>query len=249
MVLHITGKGKTSKLIASFDRILWILFSLFASESCLQFFLNMPMERSLLVNKISFWWSVFSQIHSTRVQYNPKLLTDEKLMEDTFLDWNIQSNYRQEFELIYRQVFGELPDTSIKFYSRYQRGLLVFHSMMYSRGEQCCSYNVCVKINGNETSSCLRYGQILFFFYVKNEPFLFLNRFNNSKNKFSFLLKPMEEIPNWSMYLDKYYPIIRRSLPSLVIYPCSFIMYKCIFFPLDDEFFVCTPVELEMEHD
>jgi hypothetical protein len=59
----------------------------------------------------------------------------------------------------------------------------------------------------------------------------------------------MEEIPNWTMYIDKYYPIVRRSSPNLVIYPCSFIQSKCIFFPLDEEFSACTPIELETEHD
>jgi hypothetical protein len=183
------------------------------------------------------------------VQYCPTLLTNEQLIDDAFFDFNMMKDYQQEFDLIYRQTFGTFPHLSFKYYCRYERGLSLYHSLLYKRRNKCASYNVCVKADNDHTHSVLYYGQILFFFCIENEPFFFLKRFINSRNKFSSLVKPMEEIPNWTMYIDKYYPIVRRSSPNLVIYPCSFIQSKCIFFPLDEEFSACTPIELETEHD
>ena len=159
------------------------------------------------------------------------------------------NNYEQEFRLMYHQIFGAFPNPSVKYHCRYRRGLSIYHSLSYKRRNNSASYNVCIKIENDYDNPFLCYGQILFFFYVKNKPFFFCKRFVTSKNKFSSLLKPMADIPNWSMYIDKYYQVVHRSTSDFVIFPCSFILCKSIFCPLDDEFLTCTPIELEQEHD
>ncbi|CAF1371378.1 unnamed protein product [Rotaria sordida] len=53
--------------------------------------------------------------------------------------------YRQEFDLIYNQTFGEFSNLSLKYYSRYQCGLIVYHSISYNRRQNSNSYTVCVK--------------------------------------------------------------------------------------------------------
>ena len=146
-------------------------------------------------------------------------------------------------------MFGEFPSAALKQYCRYQRGLIVYHSTLYSRRSKCASFNICAKDETDRSKSVLVYGQVLFYFYVENEPFFFFKRYSRSKNLFSSLLKPIEPIPNWCEYLDRYFAIIRHSLSELVILPCSSILSKCIFIPFDAERSVCTRVELEIEHD
>lgn len=161
----------------------------------------------------------------------------------------MMQNYQQQFNLVYNQMFGTFPDVSLKYHCRYERGLCLYHSLMYNRRKNCNSYNVCVNICTDNTNSNLCYGQILFFFYVEEKSFFFLKQFMNSKNKFSRLVKPIEQVKDWSMFMDKYYSILRRSMSHLVILPCSCIVSKCLFFPLNKDFLVCTPIELETEHD
>lgn len=97
--------------------------------------------------------------------------------------------------------------------------------------------------------SVLHYGQILFFFYFQNRPFFCLKRYLKSNKLFSSLVEPIQEIHGWNIYMDRYYTILQHSTSELLIYPCSFIVSKCIFFSLDDDLTVCTQIELETEHD
>jgi hypothetical protein len=222
---------------------------LFASESCLQLFDKIAHGTVVLGEQISFWWSVFRQLRSKEAHYSHRLFIDQRFLEDHFCDIKIVKNYRQEFDLIYHQMFGIFPDSTLKYYSRYQCGLITYHSMLYSRRKNSNSYSVCVKDETNPSKLVLYYGHILFFFYVQNDRFFFLKRYLNSKNMFSSLVKPIEEIAGWNIYIDRYYAIVRHSTSELVIYPCSSIMSKCIFLPLDNDFTVCTQIELETEHD
>ncbi|CAF3953082.1 unnamed protein product [Rotaria sordida] len=128
-----------------FHLVLEIHFRLFASESCLQIFDKIAHGSVILGEQISFWWCVFRQIRSKETHYSHHLLIDEKLIEDNFFDFNNLEKYRQEFDLIYNQTFGEFPNLSLKYYSRYQCGLIVYHSVSYSRRQNSNSYTVCVK--------------------------------------------------------------------------------------------------------
>ncbi|CAF1331125.1 unnamed protein product [Adineta steineri] len=223
--------------------------SLFASESCLHEFEKLAYDSTLLCEQISFWWCIFRQVRSKEVRYLAKSLNDEQLIVDNFFDDHSLKNYRQEFDLVFNQMFSQFPDLSFKYYSRYQYGLLVYHSMSYSRRKNSNSYTVCVVDESNPVELLLYYGQILFFFYVYDKPYLFLKRYVNSKNMFSSLMKPIEEVADWNIYVDRYYRVVRHSAFELVIVPCSTIVSKCIFFQLDSEFCICTQIELETEHD
>lgn len=230
-------------------KLSYFFYSLFAFESCMYEFEKLAHGSTLLCQQISFWWCVFRQIHSREAGYSSNLLTDEQLISDHFFNDDVLNNYRQEFHLVYNQMLGEFPNSSLRYYSRYQRGLIIYHSMSYSRRGNSSSYDVCLKDDSNPMQLVLYYGQILFFFYVNHKPFLFLKRYVNSNNTLSSLLKPIEEVSGWNMYIDRYYPIVRHSAFELVILPCSCIVSKCIFFELDREFSICTQIELETEHD
>ena len=226
-----------------------IFTSLFASESCLQLFDQLAHGSVALGEQISFWWCVFRQIRSKEVNYSSSLFSSQQLIEDTFIDLNTLENYQQEFELVYNQTFAEFPSPSFKRYCRYQRGFIMYHSTSYNRRGGCASYNVCVNDEADSVKSALCHGQVLFYFYVANVPFFFFKRYSNSKNLFSAQLSAMDVIPDWRMYLDRYYAIVRHSRSQLVILPCSSILCKCIFIPFNIELSVCTPIELELEHD
>jgi hypothetical protein len=137
----------------------------------------------------------------------------------------------------------------MKIYSRYTHGLLLYHSLSYSRRKRSASFNVYIEADNQHGKSSHGFGQILFFFYVHNRPFCLLRRFLPSTKRFSSLLRSSNETPKWDTYLDKYYSIVCPSMSSIVICPCSFIVSKCLIFPYDEKYSVCTPIELELEHD
>ncbi|CAF4411014.1 unnamed protein product [Rotaria magnacalcarata] len=132
----------------------------FSSESCLQHFAKLAHGTLALGNQICFWWSIWSQIRPRQIQYSPTLFLNAQLVDNSFLDYTIVQSYDQEFALTYNQMFGKFPDVSIKYYCRYQRGLLLYHSLIYNRGEKSASYNVCVKVDNDGARSMFSYGQI-----------------------------------------------------------------------------------------
>lgn len=198
---------------------------------------------------MAFWWCIYRQIRSREVHYCSRLLTDEYFINDNFFDYNTLKNYSQEFTLMFNQVFGQFPSASLKYYARYQRGLITYHSLMYTRRFNSNSYSVCVKNDNDPTKLLFSYGEIIFFFYFNDEPFFFFKRYMRSKKSFSSLMNPIEHISNWNLYVDKYYKLVRHSSSEFIILPCAAIIHKCIFVLLSDEYSVWTPVELELEHD
>ncbi|CAF4153181.1 unnamed protein product [Rotaria sp. Silwood2] len=127
--------------------------SLYASESCLQVFQKLAHGSIVLAEQMAFWWCIFRQIRSREVQYYPSLLTDEQLINDSFIDFNKLNNYTQEFNLVYMQTFSELPNSSLKYHSRYKRGLIIYHSLSYNRCQNSNSYNT--EVMSNRTTTCI----------------------------------------------------------------------------------------------
>ena len=185
---------------------------------------------------------------SKQKNYSSLLLTQEYLINDQFVDNNLVKNYQQEFDLIFNVVFGEFPDLSFKYYSRYRCGMIVYHSVIYNRRKNSDSYSVCIEDRLNSKTR-ISFGQTLFFFYVNQKPYAFLKRYSSTKKLFSSLINPFEHVKNWTQYIDRFYPIVRYSTSEYVIIPCDCIVCKCICIPLDNDFQVCAPVELELEHD
>ncbi|CAF2853088.1 unnamed protein product [Rotaria sp. Silwood2] len=232
-----------------FHLALEVHLSLFSTESCLHHIEKLSHGSISLGQQISYWWCIHRQMNSRKMINRPTLFTKAELILDSFFVYGVLENYRQEFHLVYNQTFGELPSPSMKFYSRYVHGLIVYHSTSYSRRNNCNSFSVLIDARNSRGERVNCFGQILFYFYVDNRPFYFVKQFFESKNQFSSLIRPSQENPKWEFYLNEYYSLICHAKSRLIIYPCSSIISKCIIFRLDDKYSACTPVELELEHD
>ncbi|CAF1297369.1 unnamed protein product [Rotaria magnacalcarata] len=223
--------------------------SLFAAESCLQIFEKLAHGSVILGHQMAYWWCIIRQLSSKHKQYSINLFNHHGIIYDNFIDLNLVKDYHQEFCLIFYETFSEFPNTSLRYHSRYQNSFILYHSLSYSRRQSSNSYTVCVNDKRNSLKSVIKYGECFFFFDMRNEPFMFFKRFTESKNLFSSFLKPIEYIPYWDIYINKYYQIVKHSSYELEIIPCSCIISKCISLKLDDDFSVFTPVEIETEHD
>lgn len=122
---------------------------------------------------MAFWWCIFRQLRSKETYFSRKLFVEQKLIQDNFFDFDNLKSYHQEFGLLFYQKFSEFPTASLKYYCRYKCGLIIYHSMLYSRRQSSNSYSVCVKDATNPIQTTLYYGDILFFFDLHNEPFFF----------------------------------------------------------------------------
>ena len=223
--------------------------SLFASESCLHHIGKLSHGAVSLGQQVAFWWSIYSQIQSKKKNYSPELFTDRGIVADSFCDAIVVQTHQREFDSLFYRMFGEYPSSSLQYSCRYKYGLILYHSMAYKRKGKCASQMVCVEANSNCVDSIQSYGEIVYFFSFGNQAFFLFKQWQRSKKLFSSLIRPMKSIPKWSTYIDKYYPVVRSSDWRMKIFPCSAIICKCILLPIDKEFSVCTPLELETEHD
>lgn len=198
---------------------------------------------------MAFWWSIYGQIKSKKMNYSPELFTDHGIVADSFCDGMVLQTHQREFNSLFYRMFGEYPSSSLQYGCRYRHGLILYHSLSYKRKGKCASHMACVETNSKCVDVFRSYGEIVYFFSVGTQSFFLFKQYQRSKNLFSSLIRPMTSIPKWSTYIDKYYPVARSSDWKMKIYPSSAIICKCILLPLDKEFSVCTPLELETEHD
>lgn len=225
------------------------LYSLFASESCLQIFDKIAHGSIAICNQIAFWWCIFQQNNSKKVRYTPRSFTTNYPIDDSFFDMNVLNIYLQEFDLLFNHAFGEFPSSTMKFYCRYQSGLITYHSICYKRKNKRSSYNICIKEETSSGKVLFSYGQILFFFCRNQKHYILFKRYVRSRMKVSSLIKPIEDVPNWKMYMERYFSLVHHCSAELLIIPCSSIVSKCFFFSLNDDLSICTRIELETEHD
>ena len=162
-------------------------FSLFAAESCLYHIGKLSHGSISLGQQIAYWWCIHRQLSSKKVLNHPTLLMKEELILDSFFDYAVTDNYRQEFDLVYYKKFDEFPSELMELYSRYQHGLLLYHSLSYRRKNRTTSYRVFIEIKKPDGEILDGLGEILFFFYVNNRPFYLFKQFFKSKNRFSSL--------------------------------------------------------------
>ncbi|CAF4876804.1 unnamed protein product, partial [Rotaria sp. Silwood1] len=140
--------------------------SLFSTESCLNHIAKLSHGSISLGQQISYWWCIHRQINSRKMINRPTLFTKSELILDSFFVYDVIENYRQEFDLAYNQTFGEFPPQSMKFYSRYVHGLIVYHSMSYSRRNKSNSFSVLIETRNLRGEPINCFGQILLYFYV-----------------------------------------------------------------------------------
>ncbi|CAF2089870.1 unnamed protein product [Rotaria magnacalcarata] len=224
--------------------------SLFPTESSLNHVAKLAHGSTALGQQISYWWCVHRQISSKKTLNFPHLFTKQELI-DSFIDHSVIHNFRQEFDLLYRQMFGDFPPETIQFYARFSYGLLMYHSLSYIRRNRSVSYNILIESTDKfgEDNGLHYFGQIVFFFTIQNKPYCLVKQWFRSKKKFSSLIQASGETAKWKTFIDKYYLFVCHAKCSLIIYPCSSIVSKCMIFQYDEKYSICTPIELEIEHD
>ena len=80
--------------------------------------------------------------------------------------------YNNDIRNLFRQRFIKEVPINIRIFSRYQRGLLLYHSLAYSTKHSFTSYRVAVVNDGCSFAGC--FSDFLFFFeFKKQKIFLF----------------------------------------------------------------------------
>ena len=220
---------------------------MFGIESTLNYLHKLAISTTTLGCQIAFCHSTYMDLSVKKVNYSRQLFEHQgPLNEHNYLDHQVVDDFRKDFDCRFSTYFNTYPDSSAHFFFRYQCGLYVFHSVAYSRRGESSSFNVTIF---NSSSSKSPAGEILFFFRYKNSDYLFLRQFEYCRTRVSSLVGRDPRVPTWSERIDNFYSLVRTNIASLIIYPCSRIKNKCLFFPFDEDLNICTEIEHELEHD
>ncbi|CAF1571165.1 unnamed protein product [Rotaria magnacalcarata] len=221
--------------------------SLFSTESYLHHLYKLAHGTVALAQQMAHWHTINRCLQATDNKFSSKLFETKKFLEKNFFNHNVKRQFKEEFKKCFVEYFGVESISSIKFYSRYQDGLIVYHSLSYTNKKKSSSYNVSIMNQSNARTSTT--GQIIFFFEYNNGSFAFFKNLILSDIKFSSFIQTNDQVNQWNDYIDYYYYFVHTSSSSFNISLCTNINRKCLLLPFDNKFSLCTEIELELEHD
>ncbi|CAF4403867.1 unnamed protein product [Rotaria magnacalcarata] len=221
--------------------------SLFSTESYLHHLYKLAHGTVALAQQMAHWHTINRCLQATDNKFSSKLFETKKFLEKNFFNHNVKRQFKEEFKKCFVEYFGVESISSIKFYSRYQDGLIVYHSLSYTNKKKSSSYNVSIMNQSNARTSTT--GQIIFFFEYNNGNFAFFKNLILSDIKFSSFIQTNDQVNQWNDYIDYYYYFVHTSSSSFNISLCTNINRKCLLLPFDNKFSLCTEIELELEHD
>ncbi|CAF1928317.1 unnamed protein product [Rotaria magnacalcarata] len=221
--------------------------SLLSTESYLHHLHKLAHGTISLGQQMAHWHMVDRHLQTSKIKFSATLFETKKFLEKTFFNYNVKDMFEEEFTKCFLEYFGIVPVDTIKYYSRYQSGLTIYHSISYSKRKTSSSYNVSIIDDSNAKRSIT--GQIIFFFEFNGKNFLFFKKLKLSDLKFSSFIQTNNELEQWSNFLNSYYYFVHSSSTLFDICLCTNIYRKCLLLPFDNKFSLCTEIELETEHD
>ncbi|CAM4771130.1 unnamed protein product [Rotaria magnacalcarata] len=166
--------------------------SLFSTESYLHHLYKLAHGTVALAQQMAHWHTINRCLQATDNKFSSKLFETKKFLEKNFFNHNVKRQFKEEFKKCFVEYFGVESISSIKFYSRYQDGLIVYHSLSYTNKKKSSSYNVSIMNQSNARTSTT--GQIIFFFEYNNGSFAFFKNLILSDIKFSSFIQTNDQV-------------------------------------------------------
>ncbi|CAF1156768.1 unnamed protein product [Didymodactylos carnosus] len=119
-----------------------VFHSMFSSESILNYLSKFAYENIGLGEQIVYWYTIDIQ---QQVKTSYPLFERNEFPVDNLTDANLLIDYKKEFRLACLKYFSDDIISNKKIFSRFQRGLEIFHSLSYRNRQQSASYCVSVR--------------------------------------------------------------------------------------------------------
>lgn len=104
---------------------------MFGAESCLNGLFKLAHGTKNLGQQIAYWYVIDRSIHSISIKHQPPIDQYPRFI-DGYINENVISKYKQQFDHTFLTKFSSHADNSIIFRSRYKTRMIVYHSLSYS---------------------------------------------------------------------------------------------------------------------
>lgn len=223
-----------------------VFTSCFARESYVGHSLKWCLGKKYVLKQFITWYKVDRSLSSTKPITIDDIFHVEKF-DETYMDKCYILNYQQKLTTCSRKKSIDL--TTVKYYSRYSRGLKMFHSRAYTRSGNAISYLVSVtaKTCPMNRKTCL--AEILFYFRSSGNNYAFIKKYACVKFSISDSLSTVLVPQVITNRLNQYFGFYNHKNFSYKIVPVSHVLNKVINMKWINDMFVFTDVVCEWEHD
>ncbi|CAF1397064.1 unnamed protein product [Adineta steineri] len=220
--------------------------SCFARESYIGHALKWCLGKKYILKQFITWYSVDRALASDNSLKLNDIFYVEKF-DENFMDKCFIQNYQQK--LITCSSTKNIDLSRSRFYSRYSRGLKVFHSRAYTRSGNAISYLVSIltKTCPMNRHTCL--GEVLFYFHSSGHYYAFIKKYACMNFSISDALSTISLPPIITDRLKYYYGFYNHKRFSYKIIPVSYISNKIINMKWINDILAYTDVVCEWEHD
>ncbi|CAM4823140.1 unnamed protein product [Rotaria magnacalcarata] len=223
-----------------------VFTSCFARESYIGQSVKWCLGRKYILEQFITWYSVDRSLALKNSMKLNDIFYVEKFIGN-YINMLLIQNYQDKLNLC--SIKKKMNLTGSNFFSRYSRGLKLFHSRAYTRSGYGISYFVSIS---NENCLMKRktcFGDVLFYFDCDDRHYAFVKKYKCINFSFSDAL-PTVSVPQFiSDKLNFYYGFYNHKQFSYKIIPVADISNKVINMKWSNDTFVYTDVVCEREHD
>ncbi|CAF4124476.1 unnamed protein product [Rotaria sp. Silwood2] len=151
-----------------------VFTSCFGRESYIGYSLKWCIGKKYILEQFSTWYQVDRSLATTNSITLDDIFHMEKL-DETYMDKCYIQNYQQK--LIICSNKRNIDITTSKYYSRYSRGIKMFHSRVYTRGGNAISYLVSVLTETCPMNRKTCLAEVLFYFRSSGNNYAFIKKY------------------------------------------------------------------------
>ncbi|CAF2846948.1 unnamed protein product [Rotaria sp. Silwood2] len=205
--------------------------------------------KKYMLEQFITWYKIDRMLYPDNT-LNITYLTRYQRFDDKYLNKSLVESLNEKFKKCFDKRQIHLNIKSIKLYVRFFRGTKTFHSLSYKRGGNAVSYWVSIKNNDCSTNHGICFGEVLYYFEIDNEYFVFLKLYKCINRNLRDGLSTVSVPQNLLDRLNQYYHFFHDKKFSYDIVPIDWIMNKVIRMAwIEQNTSVFTEVHLDWEHN
>ncbi|CAF3097655.1 unnamed protein product [Rotaria socialis] len=175
------------------------------------------------------------------------IFIDEKIFDKSFVNLNVHDDYFNDFQVLYKIQFKEAMNENFSLYCRFQRGIVKFSSLLYSRiGSQLANI-VSFKNASCPVKKHKCFAIIIWYFHYESTNYAFIKLLKCTDNVIR--TTRTDGLGNIAhSFIDRFYSVIDMNTSDLSIINVKHILHQCVIIPFYD-LHLFSEVLCNYEHD
>ncbi|CAF4959012.1 unnamed protein product [Rotaria sp. Silwood1] len=175
------------------------------------------------------------------------IFVDEKVYDTSYLNQDVYRDYFTNFRNLCQVQFNETVDNTFSLCSRFQRGIIKFSSLLYSRIGSQLTNIVFLKYPQCFAKKNKCFGIIIWYFKYKSTNYAFLKQLKCTDNVIR--TTRTDQLGNVAhAFVDRFYSIVDIKTFELCFIRVEDILHQCIVIPFYD-LHLFSEVLCAYEHD